>query len=176
LTGAHWYAIRSHPHQEDALARELEARNVEVFYPRLRVNPVNPRARKVRPYFPGYLFVWADLSKTGASFFQWLPYSVGLVSFSEQPPVVPDNLIQALKKRLSEIDAAGGETLDMLKPNQRVTIQSGPFAGYEAIFDARIAGSQRVRVLLEMLNQRQVQLELNAGQVQPIAERKAKKN
>jgi hypothetical protein len=45
-------------------------------------------------------------------------------------------------------------------------ISDGPFAGYEAIFDARVPGSERVRVLLQLLNsQRQVPLELTAGQI-----------
>jgi transcription antitermination factor NusG len=167
-----WYVLRSHPHQEEALARELEARHIEVFFPRLRVNPVNPRARKVRPYFPGYLFIHANLETIGASYFQWMPYASGLVSFSDLPPSVPDKLILALKNRLAEIDTAGGEILDALRSNQLVAIESGPFAGYEAVFDVRIPGSARVRVLLRMLNARQVPLELNAGQIRPIQARK----
>jgi len=48
-------------------------------------------------------------------------------------------------------------------------ISDGPFAGYEAIFDARVPGSERVRVLLQLLNsQRQVPLELTAGQIKQI--------
>jgi transcriptional antiterminator RfaH len=47
-----------------------------------------------------------------------------------------------------------------------VLISDGPFAGYEAIFDARISGSERVRVLLQLLNnQRQVPVELDASQI-----------
>lgn len=168
MTNTHWYVMRSHPHQEEALARELEARNIETFFPRVRVNPINPRARKIRPYFPGYLFIHIDLAHTGPSLFQWMPYAVGLVSFDDQPPVVPENLIQALKRRLSEIEAAGGEVLDSLHTNQQVMIESGPFAGYEAVFDIRLPGSERVRVLLQMLNQRQVPIELHAGNIRPM--------
>jgi len=48
-----------------------------------------------------------------------------------------------------------------------VVISDGPFAGYEAIFDTRLPGSERVRVLLQLLNsQRRVPVELNAGQIQ----------
>jgi transcription antitermination factor NusG len=45
-------------------------------------------------------------------------------------------------------------------------IQDGPFAGYEAIFDVRLPGKERVRVLLQMLTRRSVPLELSAGQIQ----------
>ncbi len=43
----------------------------------------------------------------------------------------------------------------------------GLFRGYEAIFDARLPGSERVRVLLQFLgDQRQVPLILHADQVE----------
>ena len=65
-----------------------------------------------------------------------------------------------------EIAAAGGEFYDGLKPGDPVRISSGPFAGYEAIFDMRLPGSERVRVLIQMLTDRNMPVELKAGQVQ----------
>ena len=62
-----WYALRSKPNKEEALWRELTARSYEVFYPQLHVQPVNPRSRKVLPYFPGYLFINIDLLAVGYS-------------------------------------------------------------------------------------------------------------
>jgi hypothetical protein len=41
-----------------------------------------------------------------------------------------------------------------------------PFAGYEAIFDMRVSGTERVRVLLKLLSRQEVPLELSAGQIQ----------
>jgi len=162
-----WYALRSKPRKEEIVWRQVRTQGFETFYPRLRVNPVNPRSRKLRPYFPGYLFVYADLDIVGVSVFQWMPHSIGLVSFGGEPANVPDNLIFALQKRVEEIAAAGGEIFDGLHPGDTIKINEGPFKGYEAIFDARIPGSERVRVLLLLLdNQRQIPVELNAGQIQ----------
>jgi transcriptional antiterminator RfaH len=91
---------------------------------------------------------------------------MGLVCFGDEPAIVPENLVIAIQKRVEEIAAAGGELFDGLSRGDRVVIQEGPFAGYEAIFDTRIPGSERVRVLLQLLNnQRQVPLELDAGQI-----------
>ena len=58
-----WYALRSKPNKEDFLAKQLEAYDVDVFFPRIHVKPVNPRSRKTRPYFPNYLFVHVDFCK-----------------------------------------------------------------------------------------------------------------
>jgi transcription antitermination factor NusG len=162
-----WYALRSKPRKEDILWRQVHTRGFDAFYPRLRVNPVNPRSRKLRPYFPGYLFVYADLEVVGLSIFQWMPHSIGLVSFGGEPAIVPENLIYAIKKRVEEIAEAGGELFDGLHPGDVVRISDGPFRGYEAIFDARLPGTERVRVLLELLgNQRRVPLELKSGQIE----------
>jgi transcriptional antiterminator RfaH len=49
------------------------------------VRPVNPRARKTRPYFPGYLFVQADLAAVGLVEFRWMPH-VELSETLERPP------------------------------------------------------------------------------------------
>jgi transcription antitermination factor NusG len=161
-----WYALRSKPRKEEVLWKQLLAREIEVFYPRVRVHPVNPRSRKLRPYFPGYMFVNVDLEAEGLSKFNWMPFAIGLVSFDGAPATVPENLIHEIRKRVDEIAAAGGEFYDGLKSGEPVRISSGPFAGYEAIFDMRLPGSERVRVLIQMLTDRNVPVELKAGQVE----------
>jgi transcription antitermination factor NusG len=162
----YWYALRSKPRKEDVVWRQARDQGFEVFYPRLKVQPVNPRSRKVVPYFPGYLFVKADLEEVGRSVFQWMPHSVGLVSFGGEPAKVPENLIHAIRQRVEEIAAAGGEVFDGLKPGDTVTIDYGPFEGFEAIFDSRIPGTERVRVLLQLLtSQRRVPVEMEVGNI-----------
>lgn len=161
-----WYALRSKPRKEEVVWRQLHTQGMEAFFPRLRVQPVNPRSRKWQPYFPGYLFVRVDIKEVGLSTFQWMPHAIGLVTFGDEAAVVPENLIHAIRRRADEIAAAGGEVFAGLKAGDAVLINDGPFAGYEAIFDARLPGSERVRVLLQLLNsQRRVPVELNAGQI-----------
>ena len=160
-----WYALRSKPRKEEVLWQQLLAREVEVYFPRIRVHPVNPRSRKLRPYFPGYMFVQVDLEEVGLSFFKWMPHAIGLVSFDAVPADVPEPLIHEVRKRVDEIAAAGGEFYDGLKKGDPVRISSGPFAGYEAIFDMRLPGDERVRVLIQMLSDRNLPVELKSGQV-----------
>jgi transcription antitermination factor NusG len=172
-----WYALRCKPRKEEAVWRQVVNQGFETYYPRMRVNPVNPRARKVKPYFPGYLFVQADLDEVGVSVFKWMPHTLGLVSFGGEPALVPGNLIQAVRQRVDQINAAGGEVFDGLKPGDEVFIKDGPFTGYEAIFDARLPGSMRVRVLLELLgNRRLVSVTLDTGLIERKAEAPSAKN
>lgn len=161
-----WYALRTKPRKEDVVWKQILDREVEVFYPRMRVNPVNPRSKKVQPYFPGYMFVKLDLDIAGLTAFQWMPHTTGLVSFGGEPSTVPENLIHAIRERVEEISAAGGIVFDGLKHGDKVVIDHGPFEGYEAIFDTRLPGTERVRVLLELLNnRRQLPIEMDASKI-----------
>jgi len=161
-----WYALHSKPRKEELLFGQLSLRNIEVFYPRIRVQVVNPRAAKVRAYFPGYVFIHVDLSDIGFSSLHWLPGATGLVSYGSEPVSVPEGLISAVRRKVDRINGLGGELYDGLKHGDTVEITSGPFAGYEAIFDDRLPGTERVRVLLKLLQTRQFPVELPAAQVQ----------
>ena len=161
-----WYAVRSKPLKEDLVWKQLISRGIECFYPRVRVHPVNPRSRKIKPYFPGYLFIHVDLEDVGVSPLKWMPHTLGLVTFGDEPASVPAHLIHALEKRIKEINEAGGEILNSLKQGDKIWIHSGPFSGYEAIFDHRLPGKERVRVLLQFLGEpRKVPIELDVSQI-----------
>lgn len=164
----HWYALRVKPHKERPVFRLLEAQRVEVFYPSVRVQPINPRAAKVRPYFPGYMFVRADLSDLGVNAFSWTPGSQGLVAFGGAPAVVPEHLILEVKQRIARIQAAGGLVFDDLKPGDRVRIIGGPLSGYDAIFDLRLPDRERVQVLLAFLSNYPQPVQLSAAYIEKV--------
>jgi len=161
-----WYALRSKPRKEDIVYRQLLSHGIETYYPQLRIKPVNPRSKIVKPYFPGYMFIRADIDELGTSTFQWMPHTVGLVSFGNEPAIVPENLIAEIKKRVDEATRIREIKNKAYLRGEVIKISNGPFTGYEAIFDAEISGSERVRVLLKLLNdKRQIILELNQNQV-----------
>jgi transcriptional antiterminator RfaH len=163
-----WYALRTKPHKERPVHQLLQAQQVEVFFPSVRVHPVNPRSARLRPYFPGYLFVRADLEALGANAFSWMPGGQGLVSFGGDPAIVPDNLIHELKQRVARIQAAGGLIFDNLSQGDRVRIVGGPFAGYEAIFDMRLPDRERVQVLLAFLSNYPQKIQLDAAHIEKV--------
>jgi transcriptional antiterminator RfaH len=161
----YWYAMRSKPNKEDFLAGQLDSYGIELYYPRLRVKPANPRARKIVPYFPGYLFVHVDLDVINISTLRWMPGASGVVSFDGDPASVPDLLIDTLQKQVETLNVPSRISLQEFKRGDLVKVQSGPFAGYEAIFDERLPGRDRVRVLLGYLQKRQIPLELREQQI-----------
>jgi transcriptional antiterminator RfaH len=161
-----WYALNSHPNKEDLLFKQIESRGFEAYFPRIRVNPINPRSRKIRAYFPGYLFVKVDLEMVGISTFNWMPYAKRIISFGGEPSVVPDALIFNIQKKIETINEVGGELFNDLKSGDAVSIAYGPFQGYEGIFDTRLDGAERVRILLKMLSDHYVPVDLDVAYIQ----------
>jgi transcription antitermination factor NusG len=161
-----WYALRSKPRKELVLAKLAREHGHTIFYPRLRVKPVNPRASHVRPYFPGYMFVHANLAQVGIGAFQWMPYSLGLVSFGSEPASVPESVILGLQDRVEEAARRAEDDVIPLNPGDHVRVKDGPLAGYEGIFEAQLSGTQRVKVLLAIMHDNYKSVELDGRQLE----------
>ena len=160
--------LQSKPQRENFLNEQLCLREIETYYPSVIVNPANPLSRKSKPYFPGYLFIQVDLDAVGFSKIQWLPGVQRVVSFGGEPATISDALVQSMRRRIDGNDLVDYRVLQKIKHGDTVSIQSGPFAGYRAIFDSRLKGNERVRVLLEMLQGRQVCVELSGSELERI--------
>jgi transcription antitermination factor NusG len=164
-----WYVIQSKPQKEKLLYEQLCLREIEAYYPSIRIKPVNPRARKFKSYFPGYLFVHVDLDLVGTSALQWVPGAIGLVKFGGEPASIAESLLQAIRSKIEKNGADDSYYAARFKHGDTVSINEGPFSGLKAIFDTRLSGSQRVRVLLEVLRDQQLRVELPAGYVERVA-------
>jgi len=163
---AAWYALRSKPHKEHALYQQASLGKYEVYYPRLRVTPVNPRSRHIIPYFQGYMFVHVDIEQVGRSVFRWMPFSIGLVTFGSEPAQVPDAFIYALRARLEEINREGPQLTQSFSKGEKVVIRRGPFEDYPALFDTHIPGGERAKVLIEFLSGQYVRLDVHTMNIE----------
>lgn len=163
-----WYALRSQPHKERAVSQWLNNEQIDCYLPLVRVKPKNPRAAKVRPYFPGYLFVHVDLRQLGENRLNRMYGVVGLVMFGGQPAAVPNHLIGQLQQHLDQMERNGGFALNGLKKGDHVRIVSGPLQGYEAVFDMQLKGNDRVQILLSYLSQLPKRVRLSADQIEKI--------
>lgn len=162
---AAWYVMRSKPRKETQLYSYLCTKKIETYYPALNIKPVNPRASKIRPYFPGYLFVHVNLDQIGKNALEWMPCATGLVEFGGEPATVPENFIFDLKQHIAQIKAERDLGIRDIKSGDQVRITAGPFAGYEAIFDSSLNGDQRALVLLQWIGC-QLRVEVNASMLE----------
>lgn len=74
-----------------------------------------------------------------------------MLGVEEAPVPVPDEVIETIQARVRDLGFVrlGGR----FQRGARVTIQSGPLRGLEAVFDRPLSRAGRVRVLLELLGQ-----------------------
>lgn len=159
-----WYVIRSKYRNEDLLCHQLHCRNIEVYYP-YTCNRKSKSTRKVKPYFPGYLFVHVDLDITPTSDLCWIPGAMGLVRFGGEAACVSDLVIQTIRTRVAQLNASREFKRNGLQTGDAITVTSGPLSGLCGVFDLYLSGRERVLVLLNFLRDQQVRVELPVGQI-----------
>lgn len=165
-TSPQWYVLQSKSRKEATLDALVRSARYETYFPQI---PVGRRSPRLSPYFPGYLFVLADLRITGESALRWMPFSYGLVHLGGEPAAVPSLLVQAVRARVDEVRERGDLVQDQLMPGDRVLIRDGAFEGYEGIFESRIDGSERVRILLKMISDRYLPAEISSDTLEKVA-------
>ncbi len=106
---------------------------------------------KLRPLFPGYLFVAIDSVKGGWRAVNSTLGVTRLVSVGETPVIVPARLVSDLMLRCDP----DGKLLPArtLQPGDRVTVINGPFADFAASIE-RLAPDQRVWLLLDLMGRK----------------------
>jgi transcriptional antiterminator RfaH len=146
----HWYAIHTHPKQENRAERNLNAWNVETFFPRVRNRHLNDLTSEpvyfTKPLFPGYLFARFALK----NLLHKVRFTRGVhsvVCIGIDPAPVDDRVIEIIA---AQIDGAGfvktGADLD---PGAKVLIQAGPFKGLTGIFEQEASAADRIKILLD---------------------------
>lgn len=163
-----WYALHVKPHKERMVCEGLRARDMDVFYPALKKQPVNPRARKEEPFYPGYIFIQLDLDEAGVNALRWTEGTHGIVEFGGVPAAVPEIMIQELKVKLKNIDFSSNLNLGDIRAGDPVKIVKGPFDGYEAIFDTQLSGNDRIQVMLTYLKAQPKKLQLSSSEITKI--------
>jgi len=79
-----WYILQSKPNKEEFVLQQLNIRHITAYHPYIKVEPVTLRSWKTKPYFPGYLFINADLGLIGTSGLKWIPGTLSLVAFGNE--------------------------------------------------------------------------------------------
>ena len=135
-----WYVLCCKPHKEQVILQQLQHMGFETYFPCSFSQNGKTGKLELKPYFPGYLFVRANLNEVSLSTFQWMPHTEGLVCFESRPAFVPDHLLRAVRRHVSEVHSS---TLS--------TASTGADAGYDAILDMSLSGDERVSGLLRIL-------------------------
>jgi transcriptional antiterminator RfaH len=148
----HWHLIYTKPNKETLVVRQLEQRDLEVYFPALQFARTYNRGIALEPFFPHYVFVKIDLAASNATGIRWLAGVRTIVEIDSQPVIVPEAVIQSLHKRLDPVMTRVLRKSEWLfRPGQTVYITGGPLKGFSAVFQKGLSGEQRVQILLNFL-------------------------
>lgn len=148
----HWYAVHTHPKQEERANCNLKAWGVKTLCPMVRQRRRQRLPEKAhyltKPLFPQYIFAHfvasTHLSKV------WFTRGVhNVVHFGDSVVTVDDEAIAYIE---SQIGMDNVVRLDDLKCGDRVRIKQGPFQSLTGIFEKNINGTDRVMLLLEAIS------------------------
>lgn len=145
-----WYAIHTHPKQEDRAESNLHAWQVETFAPRYRQRRFNQYTNHpslvIKPLFPRYIFA----RFVAGELLHKVRFTRGVhsvVSFGKEPIPVDDELIAIIQARRSEDGFI--RIGDELKAGDQVMIKAGHFKGFTGIFERRMKDADRVMIMLQ---------------------------
>jgi len=143
----HWYALYTKPHKEHHVSSFLESKGFEIYLPTIQVRKNGKR--KTEPFFSCYLFVRLDPAAALPSV-RWTPGLRRIVSFGNQPAVVPDHAISLIGRRLAEMGELNYSGC-RFKSGDQVVIKDGPLKDFEATFDRALSSQDRAMVLVDLL-------------------------
>jgi transcriptional antiterminator RfaH len=149
-TTSHWYVAHCQRLKEWQAAAALEEHlDLAVYLPEVR----RRGSRHVRrsPFFPGYLFVRADLRQVALSRINAMPGVLRLVAFGDLPQSVPVAVIEEIRQRVDDLNTHGGLPAHDFRPGETLRLKDGPLHALEAIFVGPTDPSERVQVLIEFL-------------------------
>jgi transcriptional antiterminator RfaH len=142
-----WYAIHTHPKQEERAESNLKAWLVETFSPRYRQRRYNQYTSQpsqlIKPLFPRYIFARFVASEL----LHKVRFTRGVhsvVSFGKEPIPVDDELIQARRSEDGFIRIG-----EELKAGDHVMIKAGHFKGFTGIFERSMKDADRVMIMLQ---------------------------
>jgi transcriptional antiterminator RfaH len=165
ITGARWHVVQTQVNGEAKASENLCRQGYEIYLPRYLKRRCH--ARKVdfaaKPLFPRYMFVAIDTATQRWRSIQSTSGVSRLVTNGDEPAVVPEGVVQALKARE---DGRGFVKLDArpaFTPGDKVRVLAGAFMDNAGLFNG-VADHDRVSILLDMLG-RKVRVLLDADLV-----------
>jgi len=169
-SGERWYAICTHPRQEERANRNLTAWGIVTFTPKMRVlkrSPFTGRPEYMTQHMFGrYIFAQFDLySNLHRVRFTRGVHSI--VSCGTDPIPVQEDIIQSLKDRIgSEGYVRIGEDF---KQGTKVRITDGVLKDFIGVFERTLQDEDRVRILLTAINY-QVHVDVERALVSKISQ------
>jgi transcriptional antiterminator RfaH len=165
MNDARWYVVQTQVNGEAKAAQNLMRQGYEIYLPRYLKR--RRHARKVdltaKPLFPRYMFVAVDMATQRWRSIQSTFGVARLVSNGDDPAMVPEGVVSALRSREDENGFISLDRKPDFAPGDKVRVLAGAFMDSAGLFNA-LADRDRVSILLDLLG-RKVRVLLDADMV-----------
>ncbi len=141
-----WYLLLTKPQKEFFVENALKdnLKGIEVYCPK------HVKKGKVKPFFPGYLFVSFD----NDAYFHTIKYTIGvrnIMMVDGEPLRVPKEIIEKIKSNEENGIIKIRSRNVKLKKGDKVRIEEGALEGIEGIFYSELNDSERIRILVSSI-------------------------
>jgi len=145
-----WYVVQTKPGNERRVETHLFNQEMEVFLPLYETFQYSSgkMVQNIKPLFPNYLFAKLDLNVHYYKV-KWTRGVNKILGNGNGPVPISETVIQTIMER------RGADNLvkldERLKKGDIVQITSGPFKDLMGIFEKRMSGGERSKVLLSLI-------------------------
>jgi transcriptional antiterminator RfaH len=162
-----WYVVQTKPANEDRVKGNLLNQEIEPFLPLLGTNQYSNGKviDRIKPLFPNYLFARMDI---GLHYYK-VKYTRGvskILGNGEGPIAISEKVIITIRERMGEDNLVKLE--DELKDGDVVEVTSGPFKDLRGVFQKKMSGKGRVKILLSLIGV-DVPVQISRWQIKKVA-------
>jgi len=146
-----WYLVVTKPQSEFKAQENLLRQGYQTYLPLVQTSRRRngKNVKRTEAFFSRYLFISLDKENDDWSPIRSTIGIVGIVRFGGIPAVVPESMIDNLKKNENEFGLQSIKKKELL-PGEKIEIINGPFEGYKAIYQ-KMKSADRVSVLLDVV-------------------------
>jgi len=166
-TQMNWFVVRTKAGDENRANANLLNQEIETFLPLFKARHLRgvKMVRTIKPLFPGYLFARLDLDLHYARV-KWTRGVSRILGNREGPVSISQAVVQTIRDRLGKDNLI--ELEDELKEGDLVQVVSGPLKDLLGVFQRRMSGKDRVRVLLNLIGV-DVPVQMSKWQIHKVA-------
>ncbi|OGP88810.1 MAG: hypothetical protein A2156_07375 [Deltaproteobacteria bacterium RBG_16_48_10] len=146
----HWYVVRTKAGDEHRANRNLLNQEIETFLPLFKgYHDRNGKMiRTIKPLFPNYLFAKIDLNSHYTKV-KWTRGVSRVLGNREGPVPISEKVVQTIRDRVGKDDLI--ELEEEMREGDFVQITSGPLKDLIGVFQKKMSGKDRVKILLNLI-------------------------
>jgi len=150
-----WFVVQTNPKEEGIACMVLRQSGIEVYQPWMQKYVYHARKKTLKryPLFPNYIFVQADYNEEELHKIRWCRGVRRILLDNYQPIPIDAKFIVSMHSLEEDGSGIIKKPVDFM-PGDMVRVKSGPMKDLYGVFEAWGSDEGRVRILIEMVNNR----------------------